>query len=103
MGGGNMQKPIENKLSTVVGHSGNSDVDLEVNIDIDTKAIAYGMLCSLYAKGDLSDVELEKAIQKLDSLIERDKRKRKSNNNINIENKPKLFDFPPKNTRRNWF
>lgn len=98
-----MQKPFENKLSTVVGHSGNSDVDLEVNIDIDTKAIAYGMLCSLYAKGDLSEVELEKAIQKLDTFIERDKRKRKANNDTIIENKPKLFDFPPKNTGRNRF
>ena len=64
----------------MVGHSGNSDVDLEVNIDIDTKAIAYGMLCSLYAKGELSEVELENAIQRLDTFIERDKRKRKENN-----------------------
>ena len=53
MGVEEMQKPVENKLSTVVGHSGNSDVDLVVNIDIDTKAIAYGVLCSLYAKGEL--------------------------------------------------
>jgi hypothetical protein len=95
-----MQKPIENKLSTVVGHSGNSDVDLVVNIDIDTKAIAYGVLCSLYAKGEINDLELEKAIKKLDSLIERDNRNRKSNTNTTIiENKPKLFDFP---RRRNW-
>lgn len=71
-----MEKPVLNKLSTLVGHSGNSDVDLVVNIDIDTKAIAYGVLCSLYAKGEINEKELEKAIQKLDTLIERDKRKR---------------------------
>lgn len=95
-----MQKPTENKLSTVVGHSGNSDVDLVVNIDIATNAIAYAMLCSLYAKGEINDLELEKAIKKLDSLIERDKRNRKSNTDTTIiENKPKLFDFPG---RRNW-
>ncbi|WP_342430131.1 hypothetical protein [Neobacillus sp. FSL H8-0543] len=94
-----MEKPVLNKLSTLVGHSGNSDVDLVVNIDIDTKAIAYGVLCSLYAKGEINEKELEKAIQKLDTLIERDKRKKKSNNNTNIENKPKLYDFP---LRRNW-
>ncbi|GIN64408.1 hypothetical protein J27TS8_44010 [Robertmurraya siralis] len=98
-----MQKPVENKLNTIVRHSGNSDVDLEVNIDIDTKAIAYGMLCSLYAKGELSEMELNKAIQKLDTLIERDKRKKKLDNNnyqVNIGRKPKLFDLHPKNTRR---
>ncbi len=97
-----MQKPIENKLSTVIGHSGNSEVDLVVNIDIDTKAIAYGMLCSLFAKGDLTESELEKAIKKLDSLIERDK-KRKNKNNDSIEvNRPRIFDFPNQNSRRNW-
>ncbi|WP_100404307.1 hypothetical protein [Bacillus solitudinis] len=98
-----MQKPVENKLNTMVGHSGNSDVDLTVKVDIDTKAIAYGMICSLYARGDLNELELEKAIQKLDSLIDRDKEKRKlTNNNITVS-KPKLFDFPQQNSRRNWF
>jgi hypothetical protein len=98
-----MERQIENKLNTLVGHSGNSDVDLVVNIDIDTKAIAYGMLCSLYAKGELTELELEKAIQKLDRLIERDKRNKKLNNEPIIENKPRLFDFSPQRRRRNWF
>ena len=72
-----MHGPIENKLNTLVGHSGNSDVDLTVNIDIDTKGIAYGMLCSLYAKGELTKLELYKAIHRLDKLIERDKREKR--------------------------
>jgi hypothetical protein len=96
-----MEKPFENKLNTVVGNSGNSDVDLVVNIDIDTNAIAYAVLCSLYAKGEINDLELEKAIKKLDSLIERDKGNRKSKSNTTIiDNNRNLFDFP---RRRNWF
>ena len=94
-----MTRPIENKLNTLIGNSGNSEVDLIVNIDIDTKAIAYGVLCSLFAKGEISEPELEKAIQKLDKLIERDKKNKKSTNDTIFENKPRLFDGRP---RRNW-
>ena len=90
-----MHGPIENKLNTLVGHSGNSDVDLTVNIDIDTKGIAYGMLCSLYAKGELTKLELYKAIHRLDKLIERDKRKKEMNNNLVIENETIRFGFSP--------
>jgi hypothetical protein len=96
-----MQKPIENKLNTLIDHSGNSDVDLVVNVDIDTKAIAYGMLCSLYAKGELNDSQLEKAIQKLDGLIERDRKKQRAKDRSG-ENSAKLYDFPHVNTRRGW-
>lgn len=95
-----MESPVENKLQSMVSHSGNSDVDLTLNIEIDTKAIAYGMLCSLYAKGDLSEQELEKAIQKLDNLIERDRNKT-SDIKYN-DSKPKLYIFPEKTRRRNW-
>ncbi|WP_100406426.1 hypothetical protein [Bacillus solitudinis] len=98
-----MQGPEENKINTMVGHSGNSEVDLTVKVDIDTKAIAYGIICSLYARGDLNEEELEKAIQKLDSLIDRDKEKRNSTNNNIAVSKPKLFDYPQLNSRRKWF
>ena len=82
-----MHVTTENQLNTLIGHSGNSDVDLTVNIDIDTKGIAYGMLCSLYAKGELTKLELYKAIHRLDKLIERDKRKKEMKNNpvLNME------------------
>ena len=96
-----MYGPSENKLNTLVGHSGNSDVDLTVNIDIDTKGIAYGMLCSLYAKGELTKLELYKAIHRLDKLIERDKRKKELNNNLVIENETIRLDSPTQGTRRN--
>ncbi|WP_449537560.1 hypothetical protein [Ferdinandcohnia sp. Marseille-Q9671] len=96
-----MRKPIENKLNSLIRNSGNSDVDLVVNVDIDTKAIAYGMLCSLYAKGELNDLQLEKAIQKLDGLIERD-RKRQRAKDRSGKNNAKLYDFPHVSTRRGW-
>ncbi|PMC33905.1 hypothetical protein CJ195_26165 [Bacillus sp. UMB0899] len=95
-----MRIPAENILKTVIDNSGNSDVDLVVNIDIETKAIAYGLICSLYAKGDLDDLQLEKAIDKLDSLIERDKKRDQLNQNKVIESKPKLNDYPQSNKRR---
>ena len=80
-----MHGPIENELNTLVRHSGNSDVDLTVNIDIDTKGIAYGMLCSLYAKGELTKLEVYKAIHTMISN-RMDKRKKEMNNNLVIEN-----------------
>ncbi|WP_428912316.1 hypothetical protein [Niallia sp. Krafla_26] len=83
-----------NKLETIIGHSGNSDVDLVVNVDIDTKAIAYGMLCSLYAKGELTEQELERAVRKLDKLIERDNHKKRTEPGDTKESRVKLFQFP---------
>lgn len=59
-----------------VGQSGNSDVDVNVNIEIETISIAYAMLCSMWARNQMSDVEFERAIDKLEEL-----RKRKSESN----------------------
>jgi hypothetical protein len=98
-----MESSSEKRVDTIIGHSGNSDVDLTVNIDIDTKAIAYGLLCSLFAKGEITEQELDKAIQKLDHLIDMDKEnKKRNNNNTSIESRPKLFNFPSPGKRRNW-
>ncbi|MGG3467533.1 hypothetical protein ABES02_08590 [Neobacillus pocheonensis] len=97
-----MDKSNENRLKSLVRNSGNSDVDLTVNVDIDTKAIAYGMLCSLYAKGELTELELERAIQKLDRLIERGKRNQNSTT-TSSENQSKSFDAPEQTRRRSWF
>ncbi len=97
-----MERPIENKVHSLVGHSGNSDVDLVVNIEIHSKASVYG---SLYAKGEITELELEKAIEKLDYLIERDKKRKKSNKNPVSEHKPKptLIYSPQQNSGGNWF
>jgi ribosome-associated translation inhibitor RaiA len=88
-----MQNFVENEAKTLMKNSGNSDVDLTVNLDIDTKAIAYGMMCSLYAKGELNDAQLDKAVRKLDSLLERDKR-RKNNKHYTGASTPRVFHFP---------
>ncbi|MBM4762807.1 hypothetical protein [Bacillus sp. B15-48] len=96
-----MRNPIENKLKTMIEHSGNSDVDLVVNVDIDTKPIAYSILCSLYAKGEISEHELEKAIKKLDSLIERNK-KSTNDKHSHKESRAKLFDFPQQGKTSRW-
>jgi len=88
-----MEKSIENQAKTLIRNSGNSDVDLTVNIEIETKAIAYGMLCSLFAKGELDEIQLDKAVRKFDALMERDKN-RKNNKSTSRASKPKIFHFP---------
>lgn len=95
-----MEERRENRLNTWIDKSGNSDVDLVVNIE--TKPIAYSILCGLYAKGEINEIELEKAIQKLDSLIERDKRKQRENNYFNEEDNSNRAIRQPI-SRRRWF
>ncbi|MBT2756987.1 hypothetical protein [Mesobacillus foraminis] len=99
-----IEKQTENSLQaqTMIGHSGNSDVDIKVNIEIETKAIAYGMLCSLYAKGDLTEQQLEKAISKLDKLIEKDRENKKKIEYTTSQSQPKLYSAPKQTKRRNW-
>ncbi|MEH7335132.1 hypothetical protein V7161_21120 [Neobacillus drentensis] len=96
-----MERLSENQLNSLIRNSGNSDVDLTVHVDIDTKAIAYGMLCSLYAKGELTELELERAVQKLDRLIEKSKRNQKPVS-TSIENKTTSHDRSEPR-RRSWF
>lgn len=51
-----------------IHHSGNSDVDVHVNIEIDTKSIAYALLCSSLAKKELTNEQFEFALNKLAEL-----------------------------------
>ncbi|MFS0671583.1 hypothetical protein [Ornithinibacillus sp. 179-J 7C1 HS] len=94
-----MEKRIQNKLKTLIDKSGNSDVDLVVNIE--TKAIAYSILCSIYARGDINEVELERAVDKLDALIERDRRKQKERNQV-LDFDPEKRDHLKRTSRRKW-
>lgn len=55
-----------------VAHSGNSDVD--VIVEVNTMPIAYAMLCSLRATNQLSQHEFEDAIKKLKNLVDEDRR-----------------------------
>lgn len=51
-----------------IGHSGNSDVDVHVNVQVDTRPIAYAMLCSLLATQQITHNEFKKALDKLEEL-----------------------------------
>ena len=35
------------------------------------------MMCSLYAKGELDEIQLEKSVRKFDALIDQDKNKKR--------------------------
>lgn len=92
-----VEKRLENRLNTLIDKSGNSDVDLVINIE--TKAIAYSILCSIYAKGEINEMELERAVKKLDSLIERDQRKQRERDHaLEFKNR----DFQQRISRRKW-
>ncbi|MBN6889106.1 hypothetical protein ACUXCC_003268 [Cytobacillus horneckiae] len=65
---------VENNLKSIVGHSGNADVDVEVHIE--TTAIAYAMLCTMHATGSLSDRQFRKSVQELNSLMDKNHRRR---------------------------
>ncbi|MFB9757265.1 hypothetical protein ACFQDF_19010 [Ectobacillus funiculus] len=67
----NDEEPIQAQAN--IGHSGNSDVDVFTHIEVDTKPIAYAMLCSLYAQGKLSKNEFNLAVRKLEVLMNRNK------------------------------
>lgn len=49
-----------------VAHSGNSDVNVHINIQVDVKPIALAILYSLLAKNQLSNEEFELALRKLE-------------------------------------
>ncbi|WP_010098836.1 hypothetical protein [Ornithinibacillus scapharcae] len=94
-----MERKIENKLKTLIDKSGNSDVDLVVNIE--TKAIAYSILCSSYARGDITEDELDRAVRKLDSLLEKDRRRQKERNQV-VEFDSRSQNNPRRSSRRKW-
>jgi hypothetical protein len=85
--------------NATIGRSGNSDVD--VTIDIDTTAIAYAMLCSLFATDRLNSQEFDKAVKKFDSLMKKKGKPNPSSYHNNGASTPKLFSVPPPNRRRN--
>ena len=62
---------IMNKNDLSVRQSGNSDVDVNVHVNVDTRAIAYALLISMFERKQLSSTEFNSAVRKLDELIER--------------------------------
>jgi hypothetical protein len=67
--------------SANIGHSGNSDVDVQVSIEVDTRPIAYALLCSMLATKQLSQSEFETAVNKMEELTG----KKESKKGINKE------------------
>lgn len=61
----------ENDLINSIGHSGNSDVDLKVDINVDTTSIGFAILCSLLATGQMNKEEFQVAVKKLEELTNR--------------------------------
>lgn len=60
--------PIDfrNDVRSTIDYSGNSDVDIEVNVD--TTPIAYAMLVTLLATKQISDYEFKKSVRRLEDL-----------------------------------
>jgi hypothetical protein len=89
----------DNDTQSMIGRSGNSDVD--INIEIDTKAIAYAMLCSLYAMDRLDDNQFEKAIGKFESIMNKnDSEINPRSNKSNEKSGPRIFGFPGQDNRQ---
>ena len=76
-----------NSHSTIAG-SGNSDVDIHINIEMDTRPIGYAMLCSLLATKQISNEDFEHALLKWEQLSKQKKKesflptKRDINSNV---------------------
>lgn len=51
-----------------VSDSGNSNVDVQIKIDIDVKPIAFAMLYSLLASKQLTDLQFEEALKRLEDF-----------------------------------
>ncbi|MGM7719617.1 hypothetical protein [Metabacillus sp. Hm71] len=73
-------KHNDNKSS--IDASGNSNVD--ISIDIDTKAIAYAILCSLYATDKLNESQFQKALEKFETVMKKEDEKKNGYNQSNV-------------------
>ncbi|WP_409298450.1 hypothetical protein V1498_09210 [Peribacillus sp. SCS-26] len=72
-----LSQDIQTNSQSQVNHSGNSDVDVNVNVEVDTTAIAYALLCSMAAMGQMSPAEFDDAVSRLEGLAKRKEKKNK--------------------------
>lgn len=79
---------ISNANSATIGQSGNSDVDVKIDVHVDTTAIGYAILCSLLATKQMDNDEFKMAVRKLEELT----RKSFSGRDINDVSTVKLFN-----------
>jgi len=59
---------IKNENVNSIGQSGNSDVDIQIDVHVDTTSIAFALLCSLLATKQMSAEEFEEAVRRLENL-----------------------------------
>ncbi|WP_084544083.1 hypothetical protein [Paenisporosarcina indica] len=57
-----------------IGKSGNSDVDVNVNVIVDTTSIAFAYLCSMLATKKMTNDEFDIAVRKLEEMTQRHSR-----------------------------
>jgi hypothetical protein len=84
----------ENAILTgaTLNQSGNSDVDVNVTVEVDTMPIALAILCQAYIKKELNNEQLESAVNKLTELTDRYR-------DINRRSQSEVLSFK-NNTRR---
>lgn len=87
---------IQSNLSSSIDRSGNSDVDVNVIVQVDTMPIALAVLCLSLANKQLTRQEFESAVEE---LIEVTRQYKKSDVNKYRESKVKLYD---KKSNRIW-
>lgn len=63
---------VTNKGLNSIGHSGNSDVDVKIDVNVDTTAIGFAILCSLYATGQMNNDEFQNATRILGDLTNKE-------------------------------
>jgi hypothetical protein len=71
----------ENLMNLLIGESGNSDVDVNVVVEVDTMPIAFAILIAQWSSKQLSDKDFGRAIRKLEELTEQHTNKRNRDNN----------------------
>lgn len=77
---------IRNETINSIGQSGNSDVDIQIDVHVDTTAIAFAILCSLLATKQMNNVEFEEAVERLQNLNLRDNYRYKLNEPNDLSN-----------------
>ncbi|MBW8348951.1 hypothetical protein K0H71_05705 [Bacillus sp. IITD106] len=61
---------IKSENINTIGQSGNSDVDVKIDVFVDTTAIAFAILTSLLATKQMTNEEFEIAVRRLENLTQ---------------------------------
>lgn len=75
---------IKNLNSNNIRQSGNSDVDVKVDVHVDTTAIGYAILCSLLATKQMSNEEFKAAVRSLEELTRKNLLDQETNDPSNV-------------------